>query len=135
MFSQYNSGEPDMVNHYQSGMLEDMLIDVMHYKRIFYETFELVIPSYSSVDVSAEFIKYGNFDYHSTGTKNEGVKGYDFVTQLGSVLNFQKQSVLVNHGQNVEIVRENLDIDANQNHAKLDLNVEHYYLEVRSTDK
>lgn len=35
LFSQYNSGEPDMVNHYQSGMLEDMLIDVMHYKRIF----------------------------------------------------------------------------------------------------
>lgn len=135
LFNQYNRGEPDMVNHYQSGMLEDMLIDVMHYKRIFYETFELVIPSYSSVDVSAEFIKYGDFDYHSTGTKNEGVKGYDFVTQLGSILSFQKQSVLVNHGQNVEIVRENLDIDANQNHAELDLNVEHYYLEVRSTDK
>ncbi len=50
-------------------------------------------------------------------------------------MNFQEQSVVVNHGQNVEIVRENLDIDAIQNHAELDLNVEHYYLEVRSTDK
>ena len=116
-------------------MIEDLLSDVEFYKRILYEAFEITIPAGESISVEVEFKKRGSFDFGGTGGRNFGVTGYDFVTQLGSVLSFKEQSLVLSNDNGIEIVKQNVGIDPVQNHAELDLNVEHYYLEVRSTDK
>lgn len=135
VFKQYSIIGNDTKERYQTGMVEDLLSDVEFYKRILYEAFEITIPAGESISVEVEFKKSGSFDFGGTGGRNFGVTGYDFVTQLGSVLSFKEQSLVLSNDNGIEIVRQNVGIDPVQNHAELDLNVEHYYLEVRSTDK
>lgn len=135
MLKQYSIIGTETKERYQSGMLEEMLNDTENYKRFFYDAFEITIPAGEDVFVDVEFRKRGSFDFGGTGSRNIGVTGYDLVTQLGSTLNFKKQSLILTNDKGIEIVKQNLGIDPAQHHVKLDLNVEHYYLEVQSIDQ
>ena len=72
-------------------------------------------------------------DFYCTHTENRGVSGYDLVTSLGSNLTCTRQTATLEDRGQIEIVRQNFGFDL-ENGVKtvaLDLNTEHYYLEVK----
>ena len=83
--------------------------------------------------LSAQMTKPASFDHYCAHTENQGVNGYDLVTRLGSTLTFTGQTAaLLDRGQ-IEIVRQNFgfDLEAGVKTVELDMDTEHYYLEVK----
>jgi len=81
--------------------------------------------------------KAPSFDYYCVASENKGVNGYDMVTKLGSNLAFTEQKArLEDHGQ-IEIVRQNFGFEPEHgvNEVELDLEQEHYYLEVKKKEQ
>ena len=121
---------------YQWGMLDDVINETVTHDRVFYLTAEVTIPAGGSVTVSAEQTKAPSFDFIGESA-NEGVLGYDMVTQLGSVLNFSEQTASLVNTDLIEIVRQNFgfDLSAGVTEVPLDPAVPHYYLEIRQKSK
>jgi len=121
----------DVVERYEYGMLGEN--DFATVERVFYARAAVTLPPEGSVTVSAELLKKASFDYACTGSDNVGVSGYDAVTTLGSNLKFSAQSARLEDRGLVEIVRENFGFDPETGVAEveLDMNREHYYIEVR----
>ena len=116
---------------YDAGWLEEL--DVESADRVFYLEVPLTIPPGETVTAEASFRKAGSFDYYCAHTENQGVYGYDLVTQLGSALTFSSQSARLCGARSVEIVRQNFgfDLEHGIDQVVLDPEAEHYYLEVR----
>ena len=114
-------------------MLEDIFSWCNIQERIFYAEATLTIPAGGSVTVEATFAKAGSFDYSCAHTENQGIKGYDLVTQLGSNLACTGQTATLEDQGLIEIVRQNFgfDLEGGVNTVTLDPAEEHYYLEVR----
>ena len=119
------------VERYDYGMLGETDFSVV--ERVFYAKAEVVIPAQSSINVTALSTKHASFDYACTHSDNVGVSGYDAVTTLGSNLNFTAQSAVLEDRNQIEIIRQNFGFDLEQavREVALDLETEHYYLEVR----
>lgn len=83
--------------------------------------------------MEASFLKEASYDFYCSGSKNQGVYGYDLVTKLGTNLDFTAQTARSVNTEDVEIVRQNFGFDWENgvNTVTLDPSVEHYYLEVR----
>ena len=79
------------------------------------------------------FRKDPSYDHYCAATENNGVSGYDLVTALGSNLTITKQTARLEDRGQIEIVRQNFgfDIANGIDEVSLDLNVPHYYLEVK----
>jgi hypothetical protein len=62
-----------------------------------------------------------------------GVYGYDMVIRLGSNIDFTGMSAEIINTQEIEIVRQNFGFELPNGitSVTLDMNVEHYYIEVR----
>lgn len=122
----------DSAERYDSGRIEEL--DVVRVSRIFWLEAEVSIPAGESVNLKAAFKKDPSFDHYCAAAENKGVSGYDMVTALGSNLHFTQQSARLEDRGQIEIVRQNFGFDlANGiNEVMLDLNIPHYYLEVRS---
>ena len=101
--------------------------------RVCYLQAQLTIPAGGSVTLSAVMTKPASFDYYCAHTENQGVYGYDMVTRLGSTLTFTGQSATLEDRGQIEIVRQNFGFDLEQSVSTvtLDMDVEHYYLEVK----
>ena len=118
------------------GRLDDLSFESNN--RVFYLKAQVTVPAGGSVTVEAQMLKEPSYDFCCTGTKNQGVYGYDLVTRLGTRLDFTAQTAKAVNTDGVEIVRQNFGFDwANgADTVTLDPAEEHYYLEVRrSTEK
>ena len=105
--------------------------------RVFYLEAEVTVPAGGSVTLSAAMRREGSFDYYCTHTKNQGVCGYDLVTELGSNLTCTGQRATIEDRGLIEIVRQNFGFDLENDVRTVDLDPaeEHYYLEVRGSIK
>ena len=121
----------NQMERYSDGNIENL--DVTSVSRVCWIEAEITIPAGESVNLDAVFKKEPSFDYHCTASENKGVSGYDAVTELGSNLNFTKQTARLEDRGQIEIVRQNFGFDlANGiNEVTLDKAIPHYYLEVK----
>ena len=119
------------IARYDNGWLESL--DVLAVDRVNYVEATVTIPAGESVTVTAVLEKQPSFDYYCAHTENQGVYGYDLVTRLGSTLTFTGQTATLEGRGQVEIVRQNFgfDLENGVNKVELELDTEHYYLEVR----
>ena len=121
------------MDRYADGRLDDMVMETLWQDRVLYLVFPVTVPAGGSVKVECGFWKAPSFDFACSGSENAGLQGYDLVTRLGSSLDFTRQSAaLVNTG-NVEITGQDFgfDLEGGVTSVELDLEREHYYLEIR----
>ena len=120
---------------YDTGWLESLEADVVD--RVFYLEAELTIPAGGSVDLTAAMRKEGSYDFYCAHTENQGIYGYDLVTELGSNLNCTGQRATIEDRGLIEIVRQNFGFDLENGVKTVDLDPaqEHYYLEVRGNKR
>ncbi|NLL72969.1 MAG: hypothetical protein GX237_05520 [Clostridiales bacterium] len=124
-------------DHYQYGVLEDVILETYSLKRVFYLKFQVSVPVGESVLVTVKMRKNPSYDFICSGTDNKGIQGYDMVTRLGSNLHFDALTAELTSTQNIEIVRQNYGFNLSQGvtEVELDLNNEHYYLEIRPVEQ
>ena len=122
------SEEP--AERYVTGWLEDLEVDAVD--RVFYLEAEVTVPAGGSVQLTAEMRKHGSYDFYCAHTENQGVYGYDLVTELGSNLTCTVQRAAIEDRGVIEIVRQNFGFDLKNGVKTVDLDPmqEHYYLEV-----
>ena len=127
----YGALAEDPAERYDNGWLQSVDFEIV--ERVFYAKTTVTLPANGSVTVTAELTKHASFDYACTGSENVGVSGYDAVTTLGSDLTFTAQSARLEDRGLIDIVRENFgfDLETGATEVELDLDREHYYIEVR----
>lgn len=125
------SGAP--MDRYADGRLDDLLMETLGQERVLYLRFPVTVPAGGSVRVECAFWKEPSYDFGGSGTGNEALQGYDLVTRLGSSLDFTRQSAALVNAENVEITGQNFgfDVENGASGVELDLEQEHYYLEIR----
>ena len=125
---------PSGAERYGAGWLEDIVSDVDTIDRVCWLEAEITIPAGDSVTLSASMTKEASYDFYCAHTENQGVKGYDLVTALGSTLDFTGQTASLVNTENIEIVRQNFgfDLEAGITEVALDPAEPHYYLEIRA---
>ena len=114
--------------------LTDLGSQVLTGDRVCYLEAEVTIPAEGSVTLTAAMTKEASYDFYCAHTKNQGVKGYDLVTTLGSNLRFTRQQAVIEDRGLVEISEQNLgfDLAAGIRRVELSLDEPHYYLTVRA---
>ena len=132
----YGLLSPEAAERYGAGWLEDMTSEVWTIDRVCWLEAEVTIPAGGSVTLAAAMTKEASYDFYCAHTKNQGVKGYDLVTTLGSNLTCTGQTAILEDRGQIEIVRQNFgfDLEAGIKSAALDLGTEHYYLEVKRAE-
>lgn len=130
----YGALSPSGAERYGAGRLEDIVSDVDTIDRVCWLEAEITIPAGDSVTLSASMTKEASYDFYCAHTENQGVKGYDLVTALGSTLDFTGQTASLVNTENIEIVRQNFgfDLEAGITEVALDPAEPHYYLEIRA---
>ena len=128
------SGAP--MDRYADGRLDDMVMETLWQKRVLYLRFPVTVPAGGSARVECGLWKVPSFDFGGSGSENVGIQGYDLVTRLGSGLAFTRQSAALVNTENVEITGQNFGFDpaGGVSSVELDLDREHYYLEIRPVE-
>lgn len=132
LLTQYGLLSENPAERYQSGRLDQMIGEAATMNRVCYAAFDVTIPAGGSVTVELTARKAHSYNFVGAGAGNENVDGFEILTRLGSNLSFTRQTAAVETHGLVEIVRENLGLDAENGvmTAELDPNQEEYYLEV-----
>ena len=137
LLSQYGplSGTP--MDRYADGRLDDLMQETLWQERVLYLRFPVTVPAGGSVRVECDFWKAPSFDFACSGSEHAGLQGYDLVTRLGSSLNFTRQSAALVNAENVQITGQDFGFDSEGGvtSVELDLEQEHYYLEVRPVEE
>lgn len=122
-----------MTDRYSDGRLGAIISEPLTQERVLYWTFPITIPAGGSVEVTAAFEKEPSFDFGCSGSENVGLQGYDFVTRLGSSLEFTQQTAALTNTETIEITGQNFgfDLENGVTEVRLDPEQEHYYLEIR----
>jgi hypothetical protein len=125
--------EDGMMDRYSDGRLDDIISESLVQRRMLYVALPVTVPAGGSVSLIFNMWKEPSFDFDCTGSENVGLQGYDLVTSLGSTLAFTSQTAALTNTDHIEIVRENFgfDLENGVTTAQLDLNEEHYSLEIR----
>lgn len=123
----------DPMDRYGDGRLDDLLSDALGQERVLYLSFPVTVPAGGSAAVECRFWKEPSYDYACSGSGNEGLQGYDLVTRLGSGLEFTRQRAVLVNTEGVALAEENFgfELENGVTEAELDLEQEHYYLELR----
>lgn len=121
------------VDRYDSGRLDDLISEAMSQKRVLCLAVPVTVPADGQVDITFKLWKEPSFDYGCSGSENVGLQGYDFVTRLGSNLDFTEQRAALASTDNIQIERQNFDFNLENGVTEvvLDMETEHYYLEIR----
>ncbi|MCI9578648.1 MAG: hypothetical protein HFF98_07360 [Oscillibacter sp.] len=129
------SGTP--MDRYADGRLDDMLMETLGQERVLYLSFPVMVPAGGSVEVECAFWKAPSYDFGGSGSENAGLQGYDLVTGLGSSLAFTRQSAGLVNLENVELAGQNFGFEPDGGifSVELDLEQEHYYLEIRPIEE
>lgn len=124
-------------DRYSEGRLDELIPESLYQDRILYLVFPVSIPAGESVTLSVEFQKEPSFDFGCSGSENVGLQGYDFVTRLGSNLDFNHQTATLINTENIEIINQNFgfDLENGITQVSLDPDTEHYYLEIREKNQ
>lgn len=130
----YGTLSENPAERYNTDRLDDL--DFYWMKRIFYLEAEVTVPAKGSITVSATLTKAGSCDFYCEHTENEGVYGYDMLTNLGSNLECTAQTAVLEDRGQIELVRQNFGFDLENGVRKVTLEPkeEHYYLEVRERE-
>lgn len=133
LLSRYGALSGAPMDRYADGRLDDVLAETMSQDRVLYLRFPVTVPAGGSAHVECVFWKEPSFDFACSGSENEGLQGYDLVTRLGSGLEFARQGAALVNAENVEITGQSFgfDVENGASSVELDLEQEHYYLEVR----
>lgn len=133
LLTQYGLLSGASMDRYADGRLDDMLMETMHQDRVLYLRFPVTVPAGGSVSVECAFWKEPSFDFGGSGSENVGLQGYDLATRLGSGLAFTRQGAALVNPENVEITGQNFgfNLEGGVSSVELDLEREHYYLEIR----
>ena len=112
-------------------------METLGQERVLYLRFPVTVPAGGSACVECVFWKEPSFDFACSGSENVGIQGYDLMTRLGSSLEFTRQSAALVNTENVEITGQNFGFDQESGvfGVELDLEQEHYYLEVRPREE
>ena len=142
LLTQYGllSGAP--VDRYSDGRLDDILSETLSHDRVLYLAFPVTVPAGGSLRLECRFWKAPSFDFQCSGSENAGLQGYDLVTSLGSSLTFTRQFAMLLNLGGVEIAGQNFGFDPfddpqsgrRAQPVELDLDTEHYFLEVRALE-
>ncbi len=117
------------VERYDSGQLEEN--EVLDQNRVFWLEAEVTIPAGGSVELAASMRKAASCDFYCAHTENQGVRGYDLTTRLGSNLNCAAQTATLEDRGQIVIVRQNYGFDLAGGIRTVPLTEEEYYLEVK----
>lgn len=122
------------VERYDTGMLEDIFSAVYTNSRVIYFSFEVTIPAGESVSVNIGMPKDASIDYVGN---DKGKDGFDMATILGSNLTFTEQTASICRFEEIEIVAQNFgfDLENGITNVPLDLNQDHYWIQVRKVHK
>jgi hypothetical protein len=114
------------------GTLEDLFSHTQSERRIFYLTFEIVVPAGESVTVSVDAVKPGSYDFPK-GSANIGVSGYSMLAKQNSSFAFESITAVISGAEHIDIVRQNFGFqpDNGISSVLLDLETPHYFIEVR----
>ena len=123
-------------DRYDSGRLDDIVSEAMSMDRVLYLGVSVNSPGGGQVDRTLTRRKEPGFDFGCSGSENVGLQGYDFVTQLGSNLDFTGQRAALANADNIQIQRQNFGFDLEKGVTEVTLNPEiaHYYLEIRPNE-
>lgn len=126
----YGVGSDNAVEKFSDGDIESLQAATNTNSRIFYLTFEVTIPAGQSIKIDCTMNKEAHIDF--TG-KNQDRNGYDMVTKLGSNLEFIEQRASISNTDKIEIIDQNFGFDiANDiTEVTLDVNQEHYWMDIR----
>nr|WP_325212561.1 hypothetical protein [uncultured Oscillibacter sp.] len=133
LLSQYGALSGASMDRYADGRLDDMVMETLWQDRVLYLAFPVTAPAGGSVEVECSLWKEPSFDFACSGSENAGLQGYDLTTRLGSSLDFTRQRAALVNTENVEITGQDFgfDLEAGVTAVELDLEREHYYLEIR----
>lgn len=122
-------------SRYSSGWLEDVASDAEGIQRVCWLEAQVTVPAGGSLTVTASMEKEASYDY-SCDRANQGTRGYDLVTTLGSNLTCTEQTATLEDRGQIEILQQNFgfDLDAGIKTVELDAETEHYFLTVRRAD-
>lgn len=131
----YGMLSDEVASRYEMGWLADMFWEVFVMPRVLYLSFDVPILDGESVQINFDMVKAGSFDFFTKGSSNQGLYGYDIVTTLGSAFSFIEQSVRLEGGEYVEIVRQNFGFEPDGDSFFVNLSQYHprYFIEVRSS--
>lgn len=117
---------------YDFGYLEELISAVANHSRVIYQAFEVTIPAGASVTVETRQVKDASMDFIG---KNRHRNGYDMATTLGSNLNFTAQIAVLAGYEEIEILDQNFGFDPDNGvtSVSLDLNQNHYWMEIKKT--
>ena len=130
---QYGPVSEAVKDRYADGRLDDIISEAMSQQRVLYLAVPVTVPAGSKVNITFSLWKEPSFDFGCSGSENVGLQGYDFVTRLGSNLAFTEQRAALANTDNIQIERQNFgfDLEKGITEVTLDLEMEHYYLEIR----
>ena len=121
------------MDRYADGRLDDMVMETLWQDRVLYLAFPVTVPAGGSVRVECDYWKAPSFDFACSASEHAGLQGYELTTRLGSSLDFTRQRAALVNTKNVKIMGQDFgfDLKAGVTAVELDLEREHYYLEIR----
>lgn len=120
---------------YAYGPLEDLFSDAWDFQRVCWLEAQVTVPAGGSLTVTVSMEKEASYDY-SCDRANQGARGYDLMTTLGSNLVCTEQTATLEDRGQIEILWQNFgfDLDAGIKTVELEAETEHYFLTVRRAD-
>lgn len=128
----YGPLAPQSTQRYTYGPLEDLFSDAWGFQRVCWLETQVTVPAGGSLTVTASMEKQGSYDYNCDRA-NEGARGYDLMTTLGSNLACTQQTATLEDRGQIEILWQNFgfDLDAGIKTVALEAETEHYFLVVK----
>ncbi len=137
LLTEYGPLSETPVDRYQWGRLDDIIAEALMLDRIFYFRLpQITIPAGGDFEINVESQKAASFDFAGSGSDKIGVEGYDFLTALGSSLEFTSQRLsLSDQGEPFDkclLWSHNLEsYFESGGEGALDLHEAHYYISIQ----
>lgn len=131
----YGVLSPGDTQRYDAWQLEDVFSQARSSYRVCWLETQVTVPAGGSLTVTVSMEKEASYDY-SCDRANQGTRGYDLMTTLGSNLVCTEQTATLEDRGQIEILWQNFgfDLDAGIKTVELEAETEHYFLTVRRAD-
>ena len=114
--------------------LDDPVCLLCYFHVVSHENQGDTIPAEESISVEVVMPKDASIDYVGN---DKGKDGFDMATKLGSNLTFTEQTASICRFEEIEIIAQNFgfDLENGITNVPLDLNQDHYWIQVRKVHK
>lgn len=118
---------------YKNGLIEDLFTETETADRVFYLTFQVLVPAGKTVAVNTSAVKKGHTDREGA---REGRAGYDLATKLGTAITFETHTATLRGARGITILKQNFGFDPELGITTvlLDPKQEYYYMDLLRTD-